>query len=66
MYVGLPDPTPEGTAGDAGGDNSVKNVNAGVSDVAAGNEASGQNNSLETTTAPGDAMYVCMYVCMYV
>ena len=44
MYVGLPDPTPEGTAGDAGGDNSVKNVNAGVSDVAAGNEASGQSN----------------------
>jgi hypothetical protein len=66
MYVGLPDPTPEGTAGDVGGDNSVKNVNAGVSDVAAGNEASGQSNSLETTTAPADAMYVCMYVCMYV
>lgn len=37
---GLPDPTPEGPAGDAGGDNSVKNANAGVSDVAAANDTS--------------------------
>ena len=64
-YVGLSDPTPEGPAGDAGGDNSVKNANAGISDVAAGNDASGQSPN---TTAPGDVIvadatgtHVCMY-----
>ena len=69
--VGLGDPTPEGPAGEAGGDNSVKNANAGISDVAAGNDASGQNHSLKST-APGDVnvadatgIHLCMYLCVY-
>jgi hypothetical protein len=65
--VGLSDPTPEGPAGDAGGDNSVKNANAGISDTAAGNDASGQNHSLNASgdVIVADATGIHVYICMY-
>ena len=39
---GLPDPTPEVPLGNTGGDNSVKNANAGISEPPSGNEVAGQ------------------------